>query len=131
MLQQAKPGDYVIATGETHSVTEFCELAFSMAGLDYRDYVKVDERFYRPAEVDLSSATPQRRGENWAGNLRSVYKTSFERWSTKISGCTPDPVLPRRTALRARISTLRCCRSSVRMLFTEGAIVRRDRLLFA
>src|SRR6185437_6543301 len=53
MLQQPKPDDYVIATGETHSVREFCELAFATAGLDYRDYVKIDERFYRPAEVDL------------------------------------------------------------------------------
>ena len=53
MLQQAEPDDYVVATGETHSVREFCELAFGEVGLDYRDYVKVDERFQRPAEVDL------------------------------------------------------------------------------
>ncbi len=53
MLQQPEPGDYVIATGETHSVREFCSLAFSEVGLDYNQYVKVDERFYRPAEVDL------------------------------------------------------------------------------
>jgi GDPmannose 4,6-dehydratase len=53
MLQQEQPDDYVIATGETHSVREFCELAFAEAGLDYREYVKVDERFYRPAEVEL------------------------------------------------------------------------------
>jgi len=53
MLQQAEPDDYVVATGETHTVREFCELAFARAGLDYRDFVKIDERFYRPAEVDL------------------------------------------------------------------------------
>ncbi|HEX8174375.1 MAG TPA: GDP-mannose 4,6-dehydratase [Pyrinomonadaceae bacterium] len=53
MLQQEEPEDYVIATGETHSVREFCELAFAEAGLDYREYVKIDEKFYRPAEVDL------------------------------------------------------------------------------
>ncbi|HKY05608.1 MAG TPA: GDP-mannose 4,6-dehydratase [Blastocatellia bacterium] len=53
MLKQAAADDYVIATGETHSVREFCELAFGEVGLDYRDYVKVDERFIRPAEVDL------------------------------------------------------------------------------
>jgi GDPmannose 4,6-dehydratase len=53
MLQQPSPDDYVIATGETHSVREFCELAFAEAGLDYRDYVKLDEAVYRPAEVDL------------------------------------------------------------------------------
>lgn len=53
MLQQPEPDDYVIATGETHSVEEFCEAAFAVAGLNYQDYVKVDEIFYRPAEVDL------------------------------------------------------------------------------
>ena len=53
MLQQDEPDDYVIATGETHSVREFCEYAFSVVGLDYRDYVVTDERYYRPAEVEL------------------------------------------------------------------------------
>jgi GDPmannose 4,6-dehydratase len=53
MLQQPKADDYVIATGETHSVRELCELAFAEVDLDYRDYVKVDEKYYRPAEVDL------------------------------------------------------------------------------
>jgi len=53
MLQQPSPDDYVIATGEAHSVREFCELAFSEAGFDYRNYVKKDESVYRPAEVDL------------------------------------------------------------------------------
>ncbi|HEY0097776.1 MAG TPA: GDP-mannose 4,6-dehydratase, partial [Pyrinomonadaceae bacterium] len=53
MLQQGEPDDYVIATGETHTVREFCQRAFGEAGLDYEQYVKVDERFLRPAEVDL------------------------------------------------------------------------------
>jgi GDPmannose 4,6-dehydratase len=53
MLQQPSPDDYVVATGETHSVREFCEIAFAEAGLDYRDFVKIDEAFCRPAEVDL------------------------------------------------------------------------------
>jgi GDPmannose 4,6-dehydratase len=53
MLKQSEPGDYVIATGETHSVREFCEVAFSSVGLDYQKYVKVDPIMYRPAEVDL------------------------------------------------------------------------------
>lgn len=52
MLQRSQPDDYVIATGETHSVREFCEVAFAEVGLDYREYVKVDERYYRPAEVE-------------------------------------------------------------------------------
>lgn len=53
MLQRDTPDDYVIASGETHSVRELCEVAFSTAGLDYRDYVVVDPTFLRPAEVDL------------------------------------------------------------------------------
>jgi len=53
MLQQESPGDYVIATGETHSVKEFAEKAFSHAGLDWQDHVAVDPQFYRPSEVEL------------------------------------------------------------------------------
>jgi GDPmannose 4,6-dehydratase len=53
MLQQEAPGDFVVATGEAHSVREFCELAFGSVGLDYRDHVVTDPRFMRPAEVDL------------------------------------------------------------------------------
>lgn len=53
MLQQDDPGDYVVATGERHSVREFCEVAFSCMKLDYRDYVHVDEKFWRPAEVSI------------------------------------------------------------------------------
>ncbi|HMD47464.1 MAG TPA: GDP-mannose 4,6-dehydratase, partial [Bryobacteraceae bacterium] len=58
MLQQPVPDDYVVATGETHSVREFCEMAFGEAGLDYRDYVKTDPAVYRPAEVDLLIGDP-------------------------------------------------------------------------
>jgi len=53
MLQQDKPDDYVIATGETHTVKEFVQLAFSRAGLDYKKYVKIDKSFFRPAEVHV------------------------------------------------------------------------------
>ncbi|MBR8833954.1 MAG: GDP-mannose 4,6-dehydratase [Stigonema ocellatum SAG 48.90 = DSM 106950] len=53
MLQQDEPDDYVIATGETHSVREFLELAFTYVNLDWQDYVEFDERYLRPAEVDL------------------------------------------------------------------------------
>src|SRR5947209_4114013 len=53
MLQQPEADDFVIATGETHTVREFCERAFARAGLDWERYVKVDKRFYRPAEVEL------------------------------------------------------------------------------
>jgi GDPmannose 4,6-dehydratase len=53
MLQQDEPDDYVISTNETHSVKEFCQLAFDHAGLNWKDHVIVDERYYRPAEVQL------------------------------------------------------------------------------
>lgn len=53
MLQQSKPDDYVIATGETHSVKEFAEEAFKLAGLNWEDYVAVDKKFFRPTEVDM------------------------------------------------------------------------------
>ena len=53
MLQQSAPDDYVIATGETHSIREMCETAFGCVGLDWQEYVKHDPRFMRPAEVDL------------------------------------------------------------------------------
>ena len=58
MLQQTVADDFVIATGETHSVREFCDLAFSRAGLNYKDHVVVDERFMRPAEVELLLGDP-------------------------------------------------------------------------
>jgi len=68
MLQQDEPRDYVIGTGETHSVRELCEVAFGHAGLDWRKYVKVDAKFVRPAEVDLllADAGEARRDLGWA-----------------------------------------------------------------
>ena len=68
ILQQDQPGDYVIATGETHSVREFCEEAFGAAGLDWRDFVKVDPKYFRPAEVDLllGDAGKARRELGWS-----------------------------------------------------------------
>jgi len=62
MVQQDEPSDFVIATGETHSIREMCEVAFSHMGLDYRDYVVRDERFFRPAEVDLLVGDPSKAG---------------------------------------------------------------------
>ena len=63
MLQQDAPDDFVVATGETHSVREFCELAFGHVDLDWEQYVKVDERFFRPAEVDLLVGSPAKAKE--------------------------------------------------------------------
>jgi GDPmannose 4,6-dehydratase len=68
MLQQDVPDDYVVATGETHSVREFCELAFDHVGLRWEDHVVIDERFFRPAEVDLlvGDAAKARGTLGWA-----------------------------------------------------------------
>lgn len=78
MLQQPDPDDYVVATGETHSVREFCEAAFAVAGLSYQDYVKMDELFYRPAEIDLliGDAAKARQNLNW--QPRYVFKDLVE-----------------------------------------------------
>lgn len=74
MLQQEKPDDYVIATGETHTVRDFCQIAFSRAGLDWQKHVVVDPMFVRPAEVELllGDASKARRQLNWSA------KTGFE-----------------------------------------------------
>jgi GDPmannose 4,6-dehydratase len=68
MLQQPKPDDYVVASGETHSVRELCEIAFAHAGLDWQQHVVVDPAFVRPAEVDLliGDASKARRMLGWA-----------------------------------------------------------------
>ena len=67
MLQQDEPDDYVVATDETHSVREFCEKTFSRLDLDYNDFVEIDSRYFRPAEVDLllGSAEKARRQLSW------------------------------------------------------------------
>ena len=67
MLQQDVPGDFVISTDETHSVREFCEIAFSRVDLNWEDHVVIDERFFRPAEVDLlvGDATHARTVLGW------------------------------------------------------------------
>jgi GDPmannose 4,6-dehydratase len=73
MLQQNEPDDFVIATGERHSVREFCEAAFGCLDLDWKDYVGFDERYLRPAEVDLleGDCSKARRMLGWQP------KTSF------------------------------------------------------
>jgi len=80
MLQQDAPDDYVVATGETHSVRRFCEIAFGHVGLSWEDHVKVDEKFYRPAEVDLLIGDPA-KAEKVLGWKR---KMSFEDLVTSM-----------------------------------------------
>jgi len=79
-LQQDIPNDFVIATGETHSVREFCEVAFGHADLNWQDQVVIDERYFRPAEVDLlvGDATRSKEILGWTPN------TSFHELVTMM-----------------------------------------------
>jgi GDPmannose 4,6-dehydratase len=72
MLQQDKPDDFVIGTGETHSVREFCELAFKHVGLDWQEYVKQDPQFLRPSEVDylISDSSKAKKVLGWEPKVR-------------------------------------------------------------
>jgi GDPmannose 4,6-dehydratase len=73
MLQQDSPDDYVVATGETHTVRSFCELAFDRVGLDWEKYVVVDEKFFRPAEVDLLVGSPAKGKEQLGWEPKTSY----------------------------------------------------------
>lgn len=72
MTQQGQPGDYVVASGETHTVREFCELAFDRVGLDWEQYVVVDEHLFRPAEIEVLSgdSSKARRVLGWEPMVR-------------------------------------------------------------
>ena len=80
MLQEDSPDDYVICTGETHSVREFCQVAFEHLGLAYEDHVEVDEKFFRPAEVDLLVGDYSKA----ASKLQWAPKTTFEELVTMM-----------------------------------------------
>lgn len=74
MLQQEKAEDYVIATGETHSVREFLDEAFGLVGLDWKKYVEIDPRYYRPAEVDLLLGNPAKAKEKLGWKPKTTFK---------------------------------------------------------
>jgi GDPmannose 4,6-dehydratase len=91
MLQAETPDDYVIGTGETYSVRQFCEAAFGAVGLDWQTYVKQDERFFRPAEVDLLVADPSKakRQLGWTPSVsfeelvRRMVEADMDRWAAR------------------------------------------------
>jgi GDPmannose 4,6-dehydratase len=74
MLQQNEPDDYVIGTGEAHTVEEFVEAAFARAGLDWHDYVAIDPRYYRPAEVDYLLADPAKARRHLKWGCRVTFR---------------------------------------------------------
>ena len=96
MLQQDEPDDYVVATGETHSVREFCDVAFSELDLDYNDYVEVDPRFYRPVDVELlvGDASKAREKLGWepqtrfAGLVRKMIASDMEQLASTLTKTT-------------------------------------------
>jgi GDPmannose 4,6-dehydratase len=94
MLQQDKPDDYVLATGETHSVREVLEIAFSTVGLDWNKHVEIDPRYFRPAEVDLllGDATKAREKLGWQPRvgfselIKMMVESDLEQVKTHIYG---------------------------------------------
>ncbi|MBI5020659.1 MAG: GDP-mannose 4,6-dehydratase [Ignavibacteriales bacterium] len=74
MMQQEKPDDFVIATGETHTIREFLDEAFSYAGMDWKKYVKIDPRYYRPAEVDLLIGDASKAKQKLGWNPKTTFK---------------------------------------------------------
>ncbi len=108
MLQQDDPRDYVIGTGEAHSVREFCELAFSAAGLDWREFVEVDPRYFRPAEVDHLRADPSkaRRVLRWEPSVafpdlvRLMVEADIQELERRLNGGAPALSAPYSLSLR-------------------------------
>ncbi len=78
MLQHHTPDNFVIGTGETHSVREFCELAFGYVGLNYEDFVVQDQRYYRPAEVDLLISDPTKAHKELGWKPKVSFKELVE-----------------------------------------------------
>ncbi|MCG3126328.1 MAG: GDP-mannose 4,6-dehydratase [Phycisphaerae bacterium] len=78
MLQQREPDDFVIGTGETHSVRELCEIAFGRLGLDYQQYVRIDPRYFRPTEVDFLLADPSKARAKLGWSPRVHFKELIE-----------------------------------------------------
>ena len=76
MLQRDEPDDYLVATGETHSVREFAEIAFGHVGLDWEQYVKTDPEFLRPAEVDQLVGDPAKAKSDLGWEPRHTFRSS-------------------------------------------------------
>ena len=92
MLQQPTPDDYVVASGECHSVREFVELAFSHAGLDYRQYVKTDPALYRPAEINLLKGDASKAAQTLGWKHRVGFRDLVEEMveaDCRALGVTP------------------------------------------
>ena len=78
MLNQEEPDDFVISTGETHTIREMCEVAFCHVGLDYEDYVKIDPKFFRPAEVEVLLGNPEKAKKKLGWEPEVTFKQLIE-----------------------------------------------------
>jgi GDPmannose 4,6-dehydratase len=107
MLQQDQPDDFVIATGETHSIKEICKVAFSHVGLDYRDHVYRDERFFRPAEVDLLVGDASKAGRvlGWepAMTFKELICTMVDADVELLSSGEKTPDVTEMTTLKRKV----------------------------
>jgi GDPmannose 4,6-dehydratase len=96
MLQQPEPDDYVIATGEMHSVRELCEVAFGLVGLDWEDHVRIDESYFRPTEVDVlcGDASKAQRILGWSATttFAQLVRIMLEA-DLREAGVDPTPLL--------------------------------------
>ena len=97
ILQQDKPDDYVIATGESHSVREFLEKVFQKLELDYKEYVEIDQRYFRPTEVDVlfGDSTKAQKELGWKP------KVSFDQLIDMMIEADPELAEKERTLLDA------------------------------
>jgi len=94
MLQQDKPGSYVIATGETHSIKEFVKLAFELVGLNWKKYVKIDKKFFRPIDLDYLRGNPNKakRELGWKPKMKfkklvkMMLDEDIRRWTKFLNG---------------------------------------------
>lgn len=98
MMQQDKADNFVIGSGETHSVREFCEVAFGHVGLDYKDHVIQDQRFYRPAEVDLLVSNPRKAREvlGWSMGVgfRDLVTMMVDADMERVGRMAAKPAMP-------------------------------------
>ncbi len=100
MLQADQPDDYVVSTGETHSVREFAELAFGHVGLDYKKFVQVDPRYFRPSEVDIliGDSTKARQKLGWKpkvdflGLVKMMVDADVQSLERKLNGQPADNI---------------------------------------
>ena len=96
MLQQPEPGDYVVATGEMHTVRELCQEAFALVGLDWEQHVRIDERYFRPTEVDVLCGDASKAAERLGWRPRTAFhglvRLMLEA-DLRESGLDPDAYL--------------------------------------